>query len=241
MIDRNCKSLNLCSAAIRVVIVLGVLVLLAGCNSTPKRDPEYAAVPPESIPPVPRGNGSIFQAGFERAWFENIRARRIGDILLVNLVEDTEASHTNSGTVEKANSTSITNPTLFGNNFSFKVPGRSTSFNLNQGLESDTSFSGDADNTQNNQFNGSVTVMVTEVLPNGYLRVRGEKRIGMTGGNEYIRVSGIVRPEDIDTRNTVESTRVADATLVYVGDGQVSKATTMGWLAKFFISAIMPF
>jgi flagellar L-ring protein precursor FlgH len=83
--------------------------------------------------------------------------------------------------------------------------------------------------------------MVTEVLANGYLRVRGEKRISMTGGNEYIRVSGIVRPEDIDTNNTVESTRVADATLVYVGDGQVSKATQMGWLAKFFISAIMPF
>ena len=54
-------------------------------------------------------------------------------------------------------------------------------------------------------------------------------------------MSGIVRPEDIDTRNTVESTRIADATLVYVGDGQVSKASQMGWLAKFFISALMPF
>ena len=226
---------------VRALAALSCLALLAGCNSVPKRDAEFAAVPPAQIPPVPQGNGAIFQAGFERSWFENVRARHIGDIVLVNLVEDTEAKHTNSGTVSKENDTSITNPTLFGNNFSFKVPGRSTSFNLNQGLESDTSFSGDADNTQNNQFNGSVTVMVTEVLPNGYLRVRGEKRIGMTGGNEYIRVSGIVRPEDIDTRNTVESTRVADATLVYVGDGQVSKATTMGWLAKFFISAIMPF
>jgi flagellar L-ring protein precursor FlgH len=63
----------------------------------------------------------------------------------------------------------------------------------------------------------------------------------MTGGNEYIRVSGIVRPEDIDTDNTVLSTRIADATLVYVGDGQVADASKMGWLARFFISAVWPF
>ena len=102
-------------------------------------------------------------------------------------------------------------------------------------------FDGDGENTQENQFNGSVSVSVVEVLTNGYLRVRGEKRIGMTGGNEYIRVSGIVRPEDIDINNTVESTRIADATLVYVGDGQVADASKMGWLAKFFISTIWPF
>ena len=64
---------------------------VAGCNSAPKRDPEFAAVPPAAIPQAPQGNGSIYQAGFERSWFENVRARRVGDILLVNLVEDTEA------------------------------------------------------------------------------------------------------------------------------------------------------
>lgn len=226
----------------RLVIALAIAgMLLGGCNSTPTRDPAFAAVPPASIPPVPQGNGSIYQAGFERSWFENVRARRVGDVLLVNLVEDTEATQTNSGTVSKSNSTSITNPSLFGRALSFNLPLVSGSANFGQSLESDTSFSGDADNTQNNEFSGSISVMVTEVLPNGYLKVRGEKRIGMTGGNEYIRVSGIVRPEDIDTRNTVDSTRVADATLVYVGDGQVSMASKMGWLAKFFISALMPF
>lgn len=224
-----------------VMLIVVAAALLAGCNSTPKRDPEFAAVDPVEIPPVPQGNGAIFQAGFERSWFENVRARRVGDILVVNLVEDTEATQTNSGTVTKSNSSSITNPTLFGKALSFDLPGRSSSFNLGQSLESSTSFAGDGDNTQNNQFNGSISVMVTDVLPNGYLKVRGEKRIGMTGGNEYIRVSGVIRPEDIDTRNTVDSTKVADATLVYVGDGQVSMASQMGWLAKFFISALMPF
>ena len=226
----------------KMLIVLAIAAaLLAGCNSTPKRDPEFAAVPPAEIPPMPQGNGSIFQAGFERSWFENVRARRVGDILLVNLVEDTEASHTNDGSVDKSNSTSITAPTFFGQGVSFNNPFGSGSYNLGQSLNSDSAFAGDGENTQNNEFSGSISVTVTEVLSNGYLRVRGEKRIGMTGGNEYIRVSGIVRPEDIDVSNTVESTRIADATLVYVGDGQVADASKMGWLARFFISAVFPF
>jgi len=226
----------------RLAIALAIAgILLGGCNSAPKRDPEYAAVPPVSLPSVPQGNGSIYQAGFERSWFENVRARRVGDILLINLVEDTEASHTNEGSVDKSNDTSIVSPTLFGRGISFNLPFTNGPYNLSQSLQSDTSFGGDGENTQNNEFSGSISVTVTEVLANGYLRVRGEKRIGMTGGNEYIRVSGIVRPEDIDERNTVESTRVADATLVYVGDGQVTDASKMGWLARFFISAVFPF
>lgn len=225
----------------RLLVLLVAAVALAACNSTPKKDPEFAAVPPIPIPAAPQGDGAIYQAGFERSWFETVRARRVGDILLVNLIEDTEASQSNSGSVSRSQSTSVTNPTLFGRNLQFRVPGQDGMFNLGQSLESETAFSGDADNTQNNEFSGSISVTVVEVLANGYLRVRGEKRIGMTGGNEYIRVSGIVRPEDIDPANRVDSTRVADATLVYVGDGQTSMATQMGWLAKFFISAIMPF
>ena len=198
-------------------------------------------MPPAAIPPVPRGNGAIYQAGFERAWFENIRARRVGDILLINLVEDTEAVQANEGSVSKDNTTSISAPTLFGGAVTFGNPFSNNTSDLSQSLSSSTAFDGDGENTQENQFNGSVSVSVVEVLTNGYLRVRGEKRIGMTGGNEYIRVSGIVRPEDIDINNTVDSTRVADATLVYVGDGQVADASKMGWLARFFISAVMPF
>ena len=166
------------TVTIRSILLLLAVVLLAGCNSAPKRDPAYAAVPPAAIPPVPRGNGAIYQAGFERAWFENLRARRVGDILVVNLVEETEASHENSGSVSKDNSTSIANPTLFG-----KALGLG-SLTLDQSLSSSSSFSGDGDNEQKNELTGSITVMVTEVLANGYMRVRGEKRIGMTGGNE---------------------------------------------------------
>jgi len=223
------------NTGLKLLILLAIAaVLLTGCNTAPVADPAFAAVPPAAIPQAPQGNGSIYQAGFERSWFENVRARRVGDILLVRLVEDTEAVHSNKGKLKKRSDTDIANPTLFG----MPVGGV---YNLSQMLSSESDFKGEADNTQNNELTGSLTVMVTELLGNGYMRVRGEKRIGMTGGNEYIRVSGIVRPEDIDVDNTVDSTRVGDASLIYVGDGQTTMATTMGWLAKFFISAMMPF
>jgi flagellar L-ring protein precursor FlgH len=108
-------------------------------------------------------------------------------------------------------------------------------------MESANEFKGNGDSAQSNLLEGDITVTVIDVLPNGYLMVRGEKRIGINQGNEYIKVSGIVRPADIDSNNTVLSTRLADPTLVYVGDGPIASANVMGWLAKFFISALMPF
>lgn len=225
------------------IFLLLVVVLLSACSTKPERDPEYAPVEPEVVQAPQQNNGAIFQAGFERSWFENIRARRVGDILLITLAENTEASHSNSGSLSKSNTTTITNPTILGNALNFRIPNVNTvtGSNLGSTLSSSSDFSGDADNTQNNEFTGSISVTVSEVLSNGYLRIRGEKRIQMTGGNEYIRVAGLVRPEDIGVDNTVASTKIADATLTYVGDGRNQMATEMGWLAKFFISAIMPF
>lgn len=224
-----------------VLVVFGALSL-AGCQSTPERDPEFAVVAPMAMPPQPTGNGAIFQQGYERRWFEDVRARHVGDILTVNLVEQTDASISNSTSVKKSNATSVTNPTLFGHQPSFGIPGiKNNGLTFGFGLDSSSDFDGEGDNAQSNELTGSVTVMVTEVLPNGYLRVRGEKRIGTNGGNEYVKLSGIVRPEDVDKNNTVASTKVADATLLYVGDGQVANANAMGWLARFFISALVPF
>jgi flagellar L-ring protein precursor FlgH len=230
-----------------LAVILGA-VLIAGCSGVPKRDPEYAPAPPVVPPPAPQGNGAIYQEGYANAWFENVRARRIGDILTVKLVEKTDATKTADTSVAKDSSTSITNPTILGTTPEFNLPSgiglplaTTKNLNLSADLQSSHSFDGKGDSAQSNELTGDITVTVYEVLPNGYLRVRGEKRIGINQGNEYIKVSGIVRPADIDSTNTVLSTRLADPTLVYVGDGPVADSNVMGWLAKFFISALMPF
>ncbi len=233
-------------AAIKILLPLLALVVLAGCNSAPRRDPAYAATRPVVPPPPPSGNGAIYQAGYEHSWFEDMRARRVGDMLTVKLVEKTDASKSATTSAKKTNATSITNPTLLGSTPQFNTPGllplaSNRNNNLGFALQSSNDFSGEGDSTQKNQLIGDITVTVAEVLPNGYLLVRGEKRIGINQGNEYIKVSGLVRPADIDATNTVLSTRLADPTLVYVGDGAVAESNAMGWFARFFISALFPF
>ncbi len=228
-----------------VVIALGV-TLLTGCSSKPKRDPDYAPVRPVAPPPVPQGNGAIYQSGFQVSWFDDMRARRVGDLLTIKLAERMDATKKATSAVKRTNTSSVTNPSILGASPQFSLPGvlpLSTTSNLGLGtsLSSSTDFSGEGDSAQSNKLTGDITVTVIEVLANGYLMVRGEKRIGINQGNEYIKLSGVVRPADIDSTNTVLSTKMADPTIVYVGDGQIASANAMGWLAKFFISALFPF
>jgi len=88
---------------------------------------------------------------------------------------------------------------------------------------------------------GNISVVVSEVLPNGNLVVRGEKWMTLNQGDEFIRITGIVRPQDIDPDNTVSSYLVANARIGYGGTGPVADANVLGWLTRFFISAVFPF
>jgi len=220
--------------------------MLAGCNTPPKRDPAYAPVRPPVPAASPDSNGAIFHAGYEVSWFEDLRARRVGDMITIKLVEQMKANKQAKTDVSKDDSTSIANPTILGSTPQFNAPGfiplaSNTDNNLAFNLESSSAFAGDGKSQQSNFLEGDITVTVIDVLPNGYLMVRGEKRIGINQGNEYIRLSGVVRPADVDSTNTVLSTRLADPTIVYVGDGAVADANAMGWLARFFVSALFPF
>jgi len=197
-------------------------------------------------PPAPIGNGSIYQAGYEMIWFEDIVARRVGDLLTVTLVENTQANKSATTSTAKGSTVGITNPTLFGSTPQFNVPGiiplaSNTNNTLGFDLSSSTDFSGDGSSTQSNKLSGNITVTVVEVLANRNLYVRGEKRIGINQGNEYVRLAGIVRPQDITPQNTIESTRIADPTISYVGEGELADANSMGWLTRFFNSALFPF
>lgn len=222
------------------------LIILSACQSAPKYDPSYAAVRPV-VPAKPmQADGSIYQLGYDMRLFEDVKARRVGDILTVNLVETTTASKAATTDIDKDNTTNITNPTILGTNPSLSLPGflpitDRKQLGLNSSLTSANEFGGSGTSSQNNSLTGSITVSVVEVLPNGNLLVRGEKRLLINNGNEYVRLSGIVRPIDVLADNSVSSTQVADATITYTGDGAVAESNFMGWLARFFNSDIFPF
>lgn len=228
------------SHRIPLIAALVTIASLTGCNSTPTRDPDYAPVRAVVPPPPPTGDGAIYHGGYSLNWFEDLRALHVGDLLTVRLDESTNASKTAKTAAAKTNTNDIANPTLFGLNPKIPVGGNSNA-TLESSLSSEHDFKGEGSSVQTNALTGDITVTVVEVLPNGYLRIRGEKRIGINQGNEYIRLSGIVRPYDVGPDNSVESTKIADPTIIYVGDGVVANANVMGWFARFFISALFPF
>lgn len=239
--------MNRISNVMSKLLALGLMAALTtACQSIPPRDPAYAAVRPAAIPAAQQGNGSIYQQGFDVRLFEDQLARRVGDILTVQLSEATSASKDAATSLSKTNSNSVTNPTLLGATPQFNTPSvlplsSNTNNNLSFGLNSDHNFDGSGSSSQSNSLSGSITVSVVEVLPNGNMVIRGEKVLQLNQGHEYVRLSGIVRKADVRPDNTVLSTQVADAQIAYSGTGAVQDTNVIGWLARFFVSALMPF
>lgn len=215
------------------LLTLSLGVVLVGCvNNSPKPDnPYYAPVPPSAMIAPKPVNGSIYQSGYGLSLYEDTKARRIGDILTVVLTESTQASKSADNDISKSSSISINEPEVFGQTIS------GLSANIDGGTRE---FKGESDATQENSLSGNITVTVADVLPNGVLQVRGEKWMTFTNGDEYIRISGLVRPQDITSDNTVVSTKLADARIAYSGTGEFHDANAMGWLSKFFLSPLWP-
>lgn len=228
---------------------MGVVILVtSGCNTVPRRDPEFAvSYPAAHADPRQRqaATGSIYQAGYDIALYNDVKARRIGDILTIVLSENHNAQKTAESEIGRTTNSSITNPTILGTTPRFDLPGvlplaNTQNNTLESSFAADHDFKGDGDAKLSNSLTGNVTVTVADVLPNGNLVVRGEKRLNINQGNEYIKIAGIVRPVDIATDNTVPSTKVADATIVYNGDGALADSNRAGWLTRFFNSALSP-
>lgn len=215
-----------------------ICAALTGCSGTApvKRDPAYSGIRPMSVMPPPANDGSLFRDGRDVALFEDQRARRVGDILVVKLMERTNASKKSDASTSKESSVELSAPTIFGRPVTLK----GTPI-LSGSAEATTSFDGKGDASQSNSLQGYVTVTVSEVLPNGNLVVRGEKIITLNQGSEFVRLSGVVRPVDIATDNSVLSTQVADAEITYGGEGALADANTMGWGQRFLQSKWWPF
>ena len=211
-------------------------VLISGCAAPKRGDPEFAPAMPQQVN-APAGQvGAIYQPGTALLWLEDIKARRIGDMITVVLQEQTDAEKSADTGTTKSTSSEIADPIVFGNS-----PTHNGNPLFRNSLQSEHEFDGAADSSQSNSLKGSITVSVVDVLSNGNLVVQGEKWININQGEEYIRLRGIVRPRDIRADNTIASTRVANAHIQYSGEGILNETNSMGWLARFFNGPWMPF
>ncbi|MFK7894108.1 MAG: flagellar basal body L-ring protein FlgH [Granulosicoccus sp.] len=219
----------------------GILIFVVGiaasaCSMTPERDHDYSpAEPPIAIHDATT-NGSIYQASNNRFFFEDIRARRIGDVINVILDERTDATKSATTNANRGTSIGLPSPTLFGGKLT--AGGREL---LSNDVSASSDFAGSADSSQSNRLNGSVAVVVDKVLSNGNLWIRGEKRLTLNQGSEVVRVSGLIRSVDITPQNTVQSNQIADARITYGGSGLLADNNRAGWLTRLFTSRLWPF
>lgn len=232
------KPTNVRSRGPRLLLgaVLGA-ALLAACSllpgKAPKPDPVATLVLP---PPTPRTDGAIYQVGQQMELFADLKARRVGDVLTIVMNESTNAAKSSVTKTTKTTAVANTGPTIFGKTITAKgVPILNTSMN---GADS---FDGEGSSAQSNSIVGSLTVTVTDVQGNGNLVVQGDKTLKLNQGDEFVHISGVIRPADIATNNTVTSDKLANARISYSGKGVADSANHMGWLARFFNSPFAPF
>ena len=223
------------------LIVIMLIALFSGCSNTVElskvlpNDPDFAPILPEEEEAAIIPTGSLFKANYVNNIYSDSKAHRTGDIISVILSESTQANKNAKTELKKENSSELdTVMGLSGNPLTLN--GNTLEFGLNQ----NSNFKGDSKADQGNSLSGDISVHVLKVLPNGNLMIRGEKWLTLNNGDEYIRLTGVIRPKDINSNNTILSTKVANARIQYAGTGSFADANEQGWLTKFFNSSWWP-
>ena len=218
----------------RAVVVAMACAALSGCVTMNPRvevaEPTYVIPPAPPAPPAV-ANGAIFQAAQYRPLFEDYRARHRGDTLNVQIVEKVVASQKSTSSVDKSGKVDASVVALPGIN-----PSRLTRASA-EGT-SNNAFAGKGATENSNDFFGSISVVVTDVLPNGHLLIAGEKQIGVNSNVDVLRFSGQVDPLMIRAGNTIPSAQIANVRVEHRGRGQQADAQTIGWLSRFFLNIL---
>ncbi|WP_114972700.1 flagellar basal body L-ring protein FlgH [Rhodoferax ferrireducens] len=225
----------------RCALALALALVCAGCESLPQTvkvdfaEPK-ATQPIAHAPAADRSNpGSLFQKVSYRPAFEDPRARAVGDIITILIVETVTASQVSKSTANRTTSGSASVS-------AFPLLSAIDLANLKAGVgtASASDFSGKGGTESANTFTGSITATVVDVLPNGHLVVTGEKQIGVNQNVDVLRFSGTIDPRLVQPGNIVNSTQVANARIESKGRGAQAEAQTVGWLTRFFFS-FLPF
>ncbi|MCG3758393.1 flagellar basal body L-ring protein FlgH [Vibrio cincinnatiensis] len=192
-------------------------------------DPAWAPIYPKAKPEhYAAETGSLFNLARATSLYDDTKPRGIGDIITVNLNESTKAAKSADADLSKNNDASMDPLNVGGQELNIG------NYNFSYALKNNNKFSGSAEANQSNSIKGSITVEVIDVLANGNLVIRGEKWLMLNTGDEYIRLSGTIRPDDIDAENTIASNRISNARIQYSGTGSNQDMQEPGFLARFF-------
>ena len=217
------------------LIIIASIFLVNGCSTYVEEvnNKQFKPLTPsfEEFNREEPTNGAIFSTSSTGLFSSDRRAKKVGDILSVTLSETFSSSKGATNSSAKADTIGAeVGPTGIMRNFA----------GLGGSASKTNSFSGSMATSQSNSLSGTISATVVRVFPNGNLEIKGQKKLRITEGTEYIRLSGIIRPQDISTSNTVSSTKIAEAQIEYVGAGILDSASKPGWGSALF-RAISPF
>ena len=214
----------------RYFIIFGLI--LGGCGTYIEdgKSIDYAPIyETETVSESEAGFGSIYKPKQGSLFAMEGRASRVGDILTVAFTESFQATKSQNAASTRSSENSLTLPTVMQK---LPVIGKGIPEAAELASSGESTFSGSGSSNQSNSLTGLISVHVVRVFTNGNLEILGQKKLTLNNGDEYIRVSGIVRPRDISSDNIVQSDRIANADINYIGAGDTARSGRKGWYTK---------
>jgi flagellar L-ring protein precursor FlgH len=211
------------------VFLSATSALLTSCAVTPDSIVKQPMTAKPALVQAPvASSGAIFNAAAFKPLFEDRRPRFIGDIVTVNITENTSATKAggSSGGKDAAVDASISSL------FNHPVP------KANFTSAAKETYADKAAANASNVFTGSISATVTDVLANGNMVISGEKQVSLDKGTEFVRFSGVINPDSITQGNFVSSTKVADARIEYRTNSKIDRAELASMFARFFLSMV---
>ena len=226
-------------------VILSVSVFCS-CASTPKLPPPppryvYTQTKPEATRTISAASNSLWRD--TASLYEDVKARRLNDLITINVVENISGSGTADTSASRKSSADAAVTGILGIPLNLNRPnlwGGGNGFSPTVGGSLQNDFKGSGATTRAGTLVGTITAKVVEVMPNGTLAIESRKDITINNERQTLILRGMVRPDDIAVDNSVLSSRIADAEVYFVGDGVVQSKQDTGWLAKM-LDVIWPF
>ncbi|WP_374282208.1 flagellar basal body L-ring protein FlgH [Desulfovibrio sp.] len=189
--------------------------------------------------------GSLFAASEADTLFEDSRARRVGDIVLVKLVENTKAQNKAETSSSKKSSNDYQVTAMFNRGHAGFIPFMPIGPQPSVGLpvldtDSASGITASGKTKRENYVTTSLATRVLRVLPGGLMEIEGAREIRVNEETEYMVVRGMIRSKDVSADNSVLSTQIADASIEYYGKGVLADKQKPGWFTRL-MDNVWPF